>query len=116
MVSNQSPADPLRTESRYLPPSRAPGPANDAIQENPRHLLPRRRPLGDRPVGACHQAPVEPIRTAVKHAQRRLESRAGKRYKEVVLKCLQGDFGVEDNTYERGYEMLDVIEQTANSV
>ena len=48
--------------------------------------------------------------------RRCLESRAGKRYKEVVLKCLQGDFGVEDNTYERGYEMLDVIEQTANSV
>lgn len=59
----------------------------------------------------------------VKHAQRRLESRVGKRYKEVVLKCLNGDFGVEDDTREDmklqqafRHQVLDVIEQAANSV
>ncbi|KAJ0414706.1 hypothetical protein BJY00DRAFT_305397 [Aspergillus carlsbadensis] len=59
----------------------------------------------------------------LKHAQRRLESRVGKRYKEVVLKCLSGDFGVEDDTREDmklqqafRYHVLDVIEVAANSV
>ena len=36
----------------------------------------------------------------VKHAQRRLEPKVGRRYKDVVLKCLTGDFEVEDDTRE----------------
>lgn len=36
----------------------------------------------------------------IKHAQRRLEPKVGRRYKDVVLKCLTGDFEVEDDTRE----------------
>lgn len=35
-----------------------------------------------------------------KQASRRLGSRMGERYKQVVLKCLTGDFGVVDDTKE----------------
>ncbi|KAL2871163.1 uncharacterized protein BJX67DRAFT_218534 [Aspergillus lucknowensis] len=59
----------------------------------------------------------------IKHAQRRLEPRVGKRYKDVVLKCLTGDFGAEDDTRENmklqqafRHQVLDVIEQAANAV
>ncbi|KAL4981585.1 hypothetical protein BDW68DRAFT_196298 [Aspergillus falconensis] len=59
----------------------------------------------------------------IKHAQRRLDPRVGRRYKEVVLKCLTGDFGVEEDTREDmklqqefRHPVLDVIELAANSV
>lgn len=59
----------------------------------------------------------------IKHAQRRLESRVGRKYKEVVLKCLTGDFGIEDDTKEDlklqqafRYQVVDVIEMAANYV
>ncbi|KAJ5668885.1 hypothetical protein N7462_009955 [Penicillium macrosclerotiorum] len=57
----------------------------------------------------------------IKHAQRRLGHRVGKKYKEVVLKCLTGDFGVEDDTKEDlklqqafRHQVVDVIERAAN--
>ncbi|KAL4902357.1 hypothetical protein BDW74DRAFT_186888 [Aspergillus multicolor] len=59
----------------------------------------------------------------IKHAQRRLESRIGKRYKHAILRCLTGDFRVEDDTREDiklqqafRHQVLDVIEVAANSV
>ncbi|KAJ5151045.1 uncharacterized protein N7482_010297 [Penicillium canariense] len=59
----------------------------------------------------------------IKHAQRRLESRVGKKYKEVVIKCLTGEFGVEDDTKEDlklqqafRHQIVDVIEMAANYV
>lgn len=59
----------------------------------------------------------------IKHAQRRLEPKVGRRYKEVVLKCLTGDFEVENDTREDlklqqafRHQVIDVIEQAANHV
>lgn len=59
----------------------------------------------------------------IKHAQRRLESRVGRKYKEVVLKCLTGDFGAEDDTKEDlklqqafRHQVVDVIEMAASYV
>jgi hypothetical protein len=59
----------------------------------------------------------------IKHAQKRLESRVGRKYKEIVLKCLTGDFGVDDDTKEDlklqqafRYQIVDVIEMAANYV
>ncbi|CEJ60904.1 hypothetical protein PMG11_09458 [Penicillium brasilianum] len=59
----------------------------------------------------------------IKHAQKRLESRVGRKYKEVVIKCLTGDFGVEDDTKEDlklqqafRHQIVDVIEMAANYV
>ncbi|KAJ6128463.1 hypothetical protein N7471_009680 [Penicillium samsonianum] len=59
----------------------------------------------------------------IKHAQRRLESHVGRMYKEVLLKCLTGDFGIEDDTKEDlklqqafRYQVVDVIEMAANYV
>lgn len=59
----------------------------------------------------------------IKHAQRRLKSRVGRKYKEVVLKCLTGNFGIEDDTKEdlklqqaSRYQVVDVIEMAANYV
>jgi hypothetical protein len=59
----------------------------------------------------------------VKHARRRLESRVGRKYTDVVIKCLTGEFGVEDDTKEDlklqqafRYQVVDVIEQAANYV
>lgn len=53
----------------------------------------------------------------LKHAQRRLEPKVGRRYKEVVLKCLTGDFEVENDTREDlklqqafRHQVIDVIE------
>jgi hypothetical protein len=36
----------------------------------------------------------------VKYAQQRLESKVGKKYRDVVLICLTGDFEVTDDTKE----------------
>jgi hypothetical protein len=59
----------------------------------------------------------------VKHAQRRLEPRVGRKYKEVVLKCLRGDFGIQNDTREDlklqqafHHQVVDVIEMAANYV
>jgi hypothetical protein len=59
----------------------------------------------------------------IKHAQRTLESRVGRKYKEVVLKCLTGDFGAEDDTKEDlklqqafRHQVVDVIEMAASYV
>lgn len=59
----------------------------------------------------------------IKHAERRLGGRIGKKYQEIVLKCLTGDFGVEDDTKEDlklqqafRYQVVDVIENAANFV
>ncbi|OJJ45799.1 hypothetical protein ASPZODRAFT_2109037 [Penicilliopsis zonata CBS 506.65] len=59
----------------------------------------------------------------VKHAQRRLESKVGRKYKEVVIKCLTGDFGVADDTREDlklqqafRHQVVDVIEMAASNV
>ncbi|KAK2763148.1 hypothetical protein FQN54_009784 [Arachnomyces sp. PD_36] len=58
-----------------------------------------------------------------KHAQKRLQARVGRKYKEVVLKCLSGDFGVEDDSKEDlklqqafRHQVVDVIEMAANHV
>lgn len=59
----------------------------------------------------------------IKHAQRRLESRVGRMYKEVVLKCLTAEFGVENDTKEDlklqqafWHQVVDVIEMAASYV
>ena len=36
----------------------------------------------------------------MKHAQKRLESRVGRKYEDIVIKCLTGQFGVQDETKE----------------
>lgn len=59
----------------------------------------------------------------IKHAEKRLESRVGRKYKEAVLKCLTGQFGVEDDTKEDlklqqafQHQVVDVIEMAASYV
>jgi hypothetical protein len=59
----------------------------------------------------------------IKHAQKRLESRVGRKYKEVVIKCLIGSFGVEDDTrddlkLQQAFrtQVVEVIEMAANYV
>lgn len=59
----------------------------------------------------------------IKYAQRRLDSRVGLKYKNIVIKCLTGNFGVEDDTKEDlklqqafRHQVVDVIELAANSV
>ncbi|KAJ5178875.1 hypothetical protein N7492_002085 [Penicillium capsulatum] len=59
----------------------------------------------------------------IKHAERRLESRVGKKYTEIVIKCLTGEFGVENDTKEDlrlqqafRHQVVDVIENAANFV
>lgn len=121
-------ARPCLNKPRYLPQPRAPGPAKRAVQENPRHLLPRvvllEIPIKVQRNLFAHATDSTAVRAQlVKHAQRRLESRVGKRFKEVVLRCLNGDFGVDDDTREDmklqqalRHQVLDVVEQAANSV
>ncbi|KAK2807869.1 hypothetical protein FQN50_005258 [Emmonsiellopsis sp. PD_5] len=59
----------------------------------------------------------------VKHARKRLETHVGRRYAEAVVKCLTGDFGVEDDTKEDimlqqafRVQVVDVIEMAASWV
>jgi hypothetical protein len=58
-----------------------------------------------------------------KHAARRLGSRVGEKYKDVVLKCLTGQFGVSDDTkddlkLQQAFrnQVVDVLELAANYV
>lgn len=58
-----------------------------------------------------------------KQTMRRLGSRMGERYKQVVLKCLSGDFGVVDDTKEGlklqqafRNQVVDVLERAAANV
>ncbi|KAK5445378.1 hypothetical protein LTS15_010159 [Exophiala xenobiotica] len=59
----------------------------------------------------------------LKHATHRLEKRVGKRYKDVVIRCLKGDFGVtndnrEDLKLQQAFraQVVDVLERAASSV
>jgi len=59
----------------------------------------------------------------IKHAQKRLESKVGKKYRDAVLKCLTGDFDVSDDNREDlklqqafRTQVVDVFETAANSV
>ncbi|KAK4199631.1 hypothetical protein QBC40DRAFT_340368 [Triangularia verruculosa] len=59
----------------------------------------------------------------VKQAERRLASRAGERYKDVVLKCLQGDFGVthdtrDDTKLQQAFrsQVVDVLQRSASNI
>lgn len=59
----------------------------------------------------------------IKHAQKRLQSRVGKKFKEAVVKCLTGDFDVfddnkEDLKLQQAFrtQVVDVFEMAANSV
>jgi hypothetical protein len=59
----------------------------------------------------------------IKHAQKRLESRVGRKYKDIVIKCLTGQFGVQDDTKEDlrlqqafRTQVVDVLETAANYV
>jgi hypothetical protein len=58
-----------------------------------------------------------------KQTTRRLGARMGERYKQVVLKCLSGDFGVVDDTKEDlklqqafRTQIVDVLERAAANV
>lgn len=58
-----------------------------------------------------------------KQTARRLGARMGERYKQVVLKCLSGDFGVVDDTKEDlklqqafRTQVVDVLERAAANV
>lgn len=59
----------------------------------------------------------------VTHAERRLESKVGGKYRDVVLKCLNGDFGIQNDSKEdlklqqafRG-QVVDVLERAAQNV
>jgi isopentenyldiphosphate isomerase len=55
--------------------------------------------------------------------QMRLDSRVWRKYKEVVLKCLTGELGIEDDTTEDlklqqafRYQVVDVIEMAGSYV
>ena len=59
----------------------------------------------------------------LKQARVRLESRMGRKYKEVVVRCLSGDFGVADDTREElrlqqafRAQVVDVLEMTARNI
>ncbi|KAL3444375.1 hypothetical protein BJX65DRAFT_319991 [Aspergillus insuetus] len=60
----------------------------------------------------------------VKHARKQLEAKVGRRYMEVVLRCLTGDFGVggddtkEDLRLQQAfrYQVIDVLEMAASSL
>lgn len=56
-------------------------------------------------------------------AQKRLGSRTGEKYKDIVLKCLHGDFNVvndtkEDSKLQREFriQVVDVLERAADSI
>jgi hypothetical protein len=58
-----------------------------------------------------------------KQASRRLGPKVGEKYKQVVLKCLSGDFGVTDDTkddlkLQQAFrnQVVDVLERAAANV
>jgi hypothetical protein len=62
-------------------------------------------------------------RQLLKHASHRLESRVGAKYRDAVIKCLTGEFGVVDDNKEDlklqqafRSQVVDVLERAANSV
>lgn len=59
----------------------------------------------------------------IKHAERRLGSRIGERYKNLVLKCLKGQFGVVNDTrddlrLQQAFrtDVVDVLEKAVASI
>ena len=58
----------------------------------------------------------------IKHEHRMLELRLGRKHKEVVLKCLAGEFRIEDDTEDLKlqqafrHQVVDVIEIAASYV
>jgi hypothetical protein len=59
----------------------------------------------------------------IKHAQKHLEHRVGRKYKEVVIKCLTGNFDVMDDTNEDlklqqafRTQVVDALEMASNYV
>ncbi|KAK5095861.1 hypothetical protein LTR70_003180 [Exophiala xenobiotica] len=57
------------------------------------------------------------------HAEHRLERRVGRKYKEVVIRCLKGEFGVVDDNREDlklqqafRSQVVDVLERAADAV
>lgn len=61
----------------------------------------------------------------IRQAERRLESRMGRRYKEVVLRCLTGEFGIAPGTdtmselrlqQEFRRKVVDVLERAKDNV
>lgn len=59
----------------------------------------------------------------VMHAERRLESKVGGKYRDVVLRCLGGDFGVQDDSKEDlkmqqafRSQVVDILERAAQNV
>jgi hypothetical protein len=59
----------------------------------------------------------------IKHATRRLESRVGRKYKEIVVKCLTSNFSVKDDTKEDLHlqqafrtQVVEVLEMAASNV
>lgn len=62
-------------------------------------------------------------RQLLKHASHRLDSRVGAKYRDTVIKCLTGEFGVVDDNKEDlklqqafRSQVVDVLEKAANSV
>ena len=61
----------------------------------------------------------------IRQAERRLESRMGRRYKEIVLRCLKGEFGINPGTdtvselrLQQGFrrKVVDVLERAKDNV
>lgn len=46
------------------------------------------------------QDPIGIKKHLIKHTEKRLANKMGERYKNLVLKCLKGDFEVHDDTKE----------------
>ncbi|EJT75451.1 hypothetical protein GGTG_05385 [Gaeumannomyces tritici R3-111a-1] len=62
-------------------------------------------------------------RHLVRHAERHLASKMGSRYRDVVLRCLSGDFGVADDTKEDlrlqqafRAQVVEVLQKAADTV
>jgi hypothetical protein len=51
----------------------------------------------------------------IKYAERRLESRVGKKHRDVVLRCLSGDFDVKLQQAFRK-QVVNVLELAADNV
>jgi hypothetical protein len=69
--------------------------------------------------------PLKVQKWYIKQAERRLETRMGKKYKDVVLKCLKGEFGVSPGMDTQGElklqqafrrDVVDVLERTKDSI
>lgn len=59
----------------------------------------------------------------IKHTEKRLESKMGTKYKEVVVKCLSGNFGVTDDNKDDlklqqvfRSDIVDVLERAASCI